>query len=308
MKLTFAYVTDAGGMELARHSAVSLALSQKHPCDIHIFCYRFEPPVADPLHIALRDLGCTLRLSQIADGDLEKYQTRGHVTKPALLRLLAVERLIVNYDRVVYLDNDVLVHDDLAIEDLEFGSLPIAAVVDMDLTETGAVKAMQGQSQGAIPALEYFNSGLIICEARNWRTQIDEFRQRYISALEQHDVSCVYKINCTSIDQCAANSTFHRQWLALPTSYNMQATAKFTRHWKTAIVRHYCGTRKFVPASSFRNDGRDIAYLNRIRNRLQLPPAGVPLYYELLYRLNFVRNYLSNRELRSFIAAVQARN
>jgi lipopolysaccharide biosynthesis glycosyltransferase len=292
-------------MGLLQHSAVSLALSQKHGCDIHIFCYRFEPHDQDVLQVALNDLGSTVTLHQIADEELERYQTRGHVTRPALLRLLAVERLIGSYDRIVYLDNDVLVLADLTIEALEFGSRPVAAVVDMDLTRTGAIMVGGGHSSTAGRPPQYFNSGFLICEAKNWRPRAMEFRDRYVSALQQHDLRCPYKIACTSIDQCAANSIFSGEWLALPVSYNMQATAKFTPYWRTASVRHYCGLRKFFPASLFRNDGRDIALLNQIRRRLMLPRAGVPLCYELPFRFNFARKYLRNKELRRFIGASQ---
>ncbi len=119
------------------------------------------------------------------------------------------------------------------------------------------------------------------------------------------DIGCDYKIRCTSIDQCALNVTFARDWMQLPAGYNMQAGAKFTRGWKTASVRHYCGPRKFVPLAPFRSDSRDIAYLNVIHDLLGRPTSRFSLAYGLLHALNSNRNYRSSSPMRNFILAYE---
>jgi lipopolysaccharide biosynthesis glycosyltransferase len=307
MKLAFIYLTDAGGLDLLRHSAVSLAMSQHRPCDIHIFCHRFRPAPSDRLHGALASLGATLTLHDIADAGLEQHQTCGHVTKPVLLRPGAVDRLAGDYDRIVYLDNDMLVFDDLGIEALEFGRLPVAAVIDMDLSAKGPIarSGRRAAEVGAGGAPDYFNAGFMVFETRNWRGA--DVQARYAAELRRHDTGCDYKIDCTSLDQCALNIVFAGAWLALPPSCNMQATAKFTRHWQTARLRHYCGVRKFVPVTAFRNDGRDIAFLNRIRPLLGLPRIRFGFVHDLLYRLNVARKYRTEGELRRFLRAAEAR-
>ena len=298
MRAAFIYSTDEGGFDLVRHSAMSLALSQKSPCSIHVFCYRFLPGSSDRLPAALRELGATLTLDRIEDAELERHETCLHVTKPALLRLLAMERLTALYDRIVYLDNDVLVFDDLGIEELDFGSSSVAAVVDMDLSETGAIARSQRREGGA----DYFNSGFIACDARRWRG--GEVRDRYLRALAEHAAGCSFKAACTSIDQCAANHAFAGDWAHLPLSYNMQASAKYTAHWRNAKVRHYCGARKFLPLAPFRNDGRDTRLLNQIRARLGMSRVGTPAAQELLYRLNALRQRRLNADMRRFCSAL----
>jgi hypothetical protein len=87
----------------------------------------------------------------------------------------------------------------------------------------------------------------------------------------------------------------------LPVGYNMQASAKFTAAWQTAPVRHYCGSRKFIPVSLFRNDGRDVGYINEIRRRLGLKGSSSQLLHQMLFNLNVVRHAKGSSELQSFL-------
>jgi lipopolysaccharide biosynthesis glycosyltransferase len=300
MKLAFVYVTDERGFELMKHSAVSLALSQPRSCNIYVFCYQFLPAPTDSLAGALSGLGANVTIAQLSDPALEQHETCLHVTKPSLLKLLAVERLVDAYDRVVFLDNDLLIFEDLHIDTLAFGSAPIAAVTDMDLSDTGWLRDAQWPSTRAIEGGRgYFNSGFMVFESKNWRH--GEFYAQYAAALDAHDKACPYKISCTSIEQCALNMVFDRNWINLPFGYNMQAEAKFTSSWKTAPVRHYCGSRKFIPVSPFRNDGRDVGYINEIRRRLGLNGSSSQLLHEVLFQINAVRNYKGAMEIESFI-------
>lgn len=308
MKTAFVYVTDQRGFELARHSAVSVALSQRAPCDIHVFCHQFAPGEQQALAETLAAHGKRLRLHGISDPEVENHQTCGHVTTPTLLKLAAVGEVIGQgdvtgqYDRVVYLDNDVLVVKDLMLDTISFGSAPIAAVIDMDLSTSGVMRHSPWVAGGtAGTAADYFNAGFMVFAAGNWRGA--EFQAAYAVALHRHDAGCSYKIDCTSIDQCALNSVFARSWIRLPATYNMQAGAKFTGFWKTASVRHYCGPRKFLPLAPFRSDSHDVRMLNRIRRAMRLPEQKFPLLYEVLFQCNVVRNRRPARRMQRFLRA-----
>jgi lipopolysaccharide biosynthesis glycosyltransferase len=304
MKRAFVYVTDECGFELARHSAASLALSQSEPCDIHIFCHQFSPTVPWQFASAMADLRAKLVFHDIGDTAVEEHQTHGHVTTPTLLKPLAVGKLVNDYDRIVYLDNDILVFDDLRVEKINFGRTPIAAVIDMDVSDTGWLRHSTGYLDFGVTNISggYFNAGVMIFESKN--LDLREVSETYADALDQHDMTCEYKIDCTSIDQCALNVTFKNNWTRLPASYNMQAGTKFTSEWKATMVRHYCGPRKFLPVSLFRNDGRDVRYLNKIRHAIGLPVTGYPFLYQLLFQVNAVRKYGSNALIRRLLRAL----
>ncbi len=300
--VAFVYVTDERGFELARHSAMSLALSQHAPCSIHIFCHRFLPAPPTQFSQAMAKLQANVVFHDISDPAVEQHQTCLHVTTPSLLKPVAVARLVGQYDRIAYLDNDMLVFEDLMIGDIDFGSAPMAAVVDMDLTETGALhRSRRTAGDGELDVLGgYFNSGFMVFESKSWRG--GEFLAQYAAALDQHDIGCKYKIDCTSIEQCALNSVFERNWVRLPMSYNLQAGAKFTGAWKTAVVRHYAGGRKFIPVALFRNDSKDVSFLNKIRQAMGMPTTPFPFVYELTYQLNAARKYRNDAPMRRFIA------
>ncbi len=299
----FAYVTDERGFELTRHSALSVALSQPQPCHIYIYCYQFTPAGRESLAAVFDQYGTELRFSRIGDPDLERHQTCGHVTTPTLLKLSVAKELIGRYDRVVYLDSDMLVFDDLKVDHISFGSSPVAAVVDLDLSDTGALRRSQwvaGRDDDAT-TLGYFNAGLLIFASENWT---DDCLDTYARALDQHDQGCDYKINCTSIDQCALNKTFEGSWLQLPASFNMQAGAKFEADWQSAAVRHYCGVRKFIPIAPFRNDSRDIRRLNAIRRILGLSTTRFSFMFEAFFRVNAMRKRRGSGAMRRLLAAL----
>jgi len=300
MKVAYVYVTDARGYDLLAHSAVSLALSQPAGCNVHVYCYDFLPEPDDALAAALAAAGANLTVEPLRDPALEQHETCLHVTKPSLLKLLAVDRLIADYDRVVFLDNDILIFGDLRIETLQFGEYPIAAVTDLDLSETGWLRnSADPVAPGRRNGSGYFNSGFMAFAKENWRH--GDFYAQYAAALDAHDAHCPYKVSCTSIEQCALNIMFSGNWLSLPADYNMQASAKFTPAWQTATVRHYCGARKFIPVSPFRNDGRDTRYINEIRKRLGRGGAAPALVHEVLFQLNALRNSRGAHEIQTFV-------
>lgn len=307
MNVCFVYVTDQKGFDLASLSALSLGMSQPAPCHIRVFCHKFEPAPSKELLSAVAKLGIDLSFSQIEDAAAEQHQTHGHVTTPTLLKLRAVENLIAEYDRVVFLDNDVLVFKDLEVGALDFGSFPLAAVADMDLADTGVLRNVDLQQAprqtGGIGS--YFNAGFLIFESSNWR---QEFLASYEAALNGHDHGCPYKIDCTSIDQCALNVVFEEDWLRLSPTYNMQASSKFTESWKTASVRHYCGPRKYVPLSLFRSDKRDVDYLNAIHRLLGRPTSNLAILYELFHGLNRIRNQRTSLPIRNLLHVLERQN
>ena len=298
MTSAFVYVVDRRGFDLATHSAMSVSLSQPAPCDIHIFCHRFMPEQASGLRTAMAAVGAELTFHPIRDPALEQHKTPGQATTPTLLKLSAVQALSGRYDRLVYLDHDILVFKPLDIEGIDFGMTPLAAVLDMDLSRNGALRrsAWASGDKDLLTLGDYFNAGFMVFDSTNLRRQ--NFLGAYAAALHSHERHCSFKIDCKSADQCALNMTFKDNWSPLGPGFNMQAGAKFTKPWQTAPVRHFCGTRKFLPLAFFRNDSRDVRHLNRIRDKLNLPQARYPLVYELLFRLNVLRKYRTDRAMR----------
>jgi lipopolysaccharide biosynthesis glycosyltransferase len=231
-----------------------------------------------------------LHFHSITDAGLEKHKTANFPTT-ALLKLSVVSSLIVQYERVVYLDGDVLIFNDLSLETVDLGDKILGAVIDLDPRRVGSLKGAGPEETMTrkFNAIRYFNSGFLLFCQRHWDHTAME---RYTDSLTRHDVSCNYRQTaCGITDQCALNMTFAGQWMALPAGYNAQSPLKFNKLWKTAAVRHYCGVRKFVPISYLRNDARDLRLIAKIRRMLGLTGHIATLWPELLYRLNVMRNF-----------------
>lgn len=304
MTHAFVYVTDKKGFSLTQKSAISVAMSQRKPCDIYIFCYKFPPDFNENFLSVFARLGHKIFFKDISDPGVENHETCGHVTTPALLKLKVVEEIIDDHEITVYLDNDILVFDDLKLEEIDFQGNAIAAVADLDLSNSGVLRDIDWSDLSNNPEgyLHYFNAGLIIFNREKW--EASPFRTAYMNALDQHDIHCDYKLNCTAIDQCAFNSVFKGKWLHLPATYNMQASAKFTSAWQTATVRHYCGTRKFLPLSPLRNDARDVSYLNNIERSIGEQKLGSPFFYQVMFTANRVQNFANHTSIRRLLKAI----
>ena len=55
----------------------------------------------------------------------------------------------------------------------------------------------------------------------------------------------------------------------------------------------------------FRNDSKDVRYLNRIRQAMGMRTTPFPFLFELPYRLNVARKYRNDVPMRRFIRIAQ---
>ena len=78
--------------------------------------------VARRFKATLAARGASLTVRPISNPAVEGHPTYGHATKSTLLKLSAVADLVGDYDRVIYLDSDVLVFD-LGLDGIQLGEL-----------------------------------------------------------------------------------------------------------------------------------------------------------------------------------------
>jgi hypothetical protein len=143
----------------------------------------------------------------------------------------------------------------------------------------------------------------MLSDCRIWCKQ-PWLRPLYDYHLKAHAISCDYKLNCVTTDQCVFNRVFEYTWKRLPLSFNLQGCALFTEHWEHAPVRHYVGPRKFLPVRRWRTDNRDLSLLTEIRASLQLPkPRG--LGSGIAYELNRLRNRTLIRSVNQALMRVE---
>lgn len=298
MRTALVLVTDEHGYWLAEHAAAVALITQRTIRNIVIFCVGFSGEPKGRLAVAAATGGFSLTFRTLAPSTFSADKSKSyhsHVSSAALLKLPALNSLRQEFDRVMYIDNDILLMENVNIEDIDFDGLPVAAVYDIAMV--GALydsadfyKNCEQHSHSP----HYFNSGMIIVDFAAWRS---DFATRYARAIAEHGGGCGYRNPCSSIDQCAWNVTFERSWKRLPLSMNFQSTAMFSRGWHSAIARHYVGKAKFLPYKAWRNDSKDSRLLNEARKMLGLSPIGSHGWPGLTRMLNVMRYRLEGHGL-----------
>jgi lipopolysaccharide biosynthesis glycosyltransferase len=134
-------------------------------------------------------------------------KTAGAVTVASYYRLLMAQVLPPEVSRVIYLDCDTIVREDLAkLWETPLGRYPLGAVPDKNFKHRHVL--------GLAEEAAYFNSGVLLIDLDRWRkaaigTRALEFAARHPERL-------------TWGDQCALNWLLHDQWLQLDDSWNVQ--------------------------------------------------------------------------------------
>ncbi len=122
-------------------------------------------------------------------------------------RLFVGEMLPSDIDRVLYMDSDMLVLDDISeLMSADLGDNILGAVQDQ-------VSRKSKVTVGLHSSDNYFNAGLLLIDLRRWR----EFGigKKCLKFIEDHDGQVIHH------DQGVLNGLLFNQWLRLPLKYNV---------------------------------------------------------------------------------------
>jgi lipopolysaccharide biosynthesis glycosyltransferase len=170
-------------------------------------------------------------LSQVSD-----LMTSHHISHAAYLRLLASEILPEHIEKVVYLDSDLLVLDDVTkLWQMDLGDAYAAASIDIacpfvDAREHFAAADFTVADFGSVPyvaavcpisnwrelgidgAGNYFNSGVMVLNLKRWRE--DDISQKLFDCLREN------REHVWCWDQYALNVVFSGNWKPLDPKWN----------------------------------------------------------------------------------------
>lgn len=166
--------------------------------------------------------------------EVQSLSTSHHISHTAYLRLLAGRLLPDSIDRVIYLDSDVLVQDDLTqLWEMELGNnyclaVPDIACPNVDFRQAGfnyknaspylaALSPISNWKElGIDPSSPYFNSGVMVMNIKRMRDE--QIEKRLLGCLRENQkfVWCW--------DQYALNVVFAGQWQTLPARWNQGAS------------------------------------------------------------------------------------
>jgi lipopolysaccharide biosynthesis glycosyltransferase len=164
-------------------------------------------------------------------GTLRHLQTSHHISHAAYARLLAAEILPSHLSRVIYLDSDLLIQDDLGclwnapLEGAWCLAVPDIACPHVDARRADCNFRRSSPFLATIcpirnwrqlelnPQDHYFNSGVLVIDLGAWRRE--SLGERFLQCLDDHQ----QHVWCW--DQYALNVVLAGRWRALPLRWNL---------------------------------------------------------------------------------------
>ncbi|MDT8855510.1 glycosyltransferase family 8 protein [Paracoccaceae bacterium Fryx2] len=172
---------------------------------------------------AAANLGLTLHRVEAAT--VSDFFVDGFLSKECYLRLFAPQILPESIDRLIYLDSDTVVVDDLGpLWSLDLGDDLVAAAPDYPLLP--AMVSPDRLREIGLPAGHpYVNSGVLVMDLSRWRA--DRTTERLVRFIEQQGARLVFH------DQDAINAVLQGRIHLLDCRWNLQARM------------YLCGRRQF---------------------------------------------------------------
>lgn len=130
------------------------------------------------------------------------------------LRVFSPYVIDQDVDKLIYLDVDTIVQDDISkLWNIDLGDYTVAAVQDVGKTmdcEWGGVPNYK--ELGLEPDTKYFNSGILMINPKKWRAE--DISNQVISALSK------YKEHVRLADQYGLNVVMAKKWMELDPKWN----------------------------------------------------------------------------------------
>lgn len=212
------------------HSAADNLADGKH---LHVVL--LDGGITEESFVGLReslfDLPISIDILKPNLSEVDDLMTSHHITHTAYLRLMAARLLPEDIEKVIYLDSDVLVKDDLSkLWELNVNDQYCLAAVDIavpfiDAREVDSRSAIQAKPYvmaytpiqnwkelGLDGSAHYFNSGVMVLNLKQWRA--DNIEEKLFRCLRENSkyVWCW--------DQYALNVVFAGRWDELPARWN----------------------------------------------------------------------------------------
>ncbi|WIY52911.1 glycosyltransferase family 8 protein [Devosia sp. YIM 151766] len=170
---------------------------------------------------------------------------------------LMIDRLVGSeVERILYLDCDMLVRDDIGqLYDIDLGEHAIAAVRDTVGAFITGRRDLKSNRDLFDPAEYYFNAGMVLIDVAKWRAAdvIGRMEEAYASGVMQR----IY------YDQDLLNLVFMGRWLKLPWRWNT-IDARHAHEGLDPAILHYTGHNK--PWGIFSGMLQTVAYAQLYRH------------------------------------------
>ncbi len=188
---------------------------------VHVLADQVPAPSRDALERSLRSPGAARVCWHEMDFvDLDRVRLNPvleHISRSTFSRLVLDSKLPRELDRILYLDCDLIVFQDLGLLfDLDMGGNTVLATRDQwiqTLSHRGHIP--QSLLEGVEKTAPYFNAGVLLIDVERWRAQ--GVGASALDLLERHGKDLEY------MDQDALNLVLSGRWGELAPRWNQQA-------------------------------------------------------------------------------------
>lgn len=210
-------IVFASDNNYAQHTAVAMAsilLNTKVPENIKFFIIDDKISVNNKSKIVdtVHDLKGNIEFCTVKNKQLMQGFVSGQISRTCYYRIDIANILNKNIDKVIYLDCDLLVYDDIRkLWEMDIKQYPIAAVCDYGIMASNRLRKQKKKFIGLDYNLPYFNSGVLILDLSLWR------KCNYSNLI----IDTVLSNQFPNHDQDALNKVFMNNWYILPLRWNV---------------------------------------------------------------------------------------
>jgi lipopolysaccharide biosynthesis glycosyltransferase len=181
------------------------------PLEVYILAAEFSEKRRRQISESLPTGSASIKWIPITLSAFRSFATADHISPMTFARLLISDVLPDSISKILYLDTDLLVLDDLSsLWDTDLEGYPIGAVLDeLD----GELKAKRPGLESVPRVQSYFNAGVLLIDVQRWRK--DRIAERAMDYLRRHPSS-------PFSDQDALNVACDGRWKPLNTRWNYQ--------------------------------------------------------------------------------------
>lgn len=148
----------------------------------------------------------------IGNDKLENIYLSGHVSRAAYFRLMIADLVPKDIEKIIYLDVDLLVCEDIVgLWHVDIGTFPLGAVLDYGIIASSRMRKQKSMVIGLTDNYSYFNSGVLIINVREWR--INNYGQKVLEFAQKEKLP--------HHDQDALNKIFMNKWYKIPLCWNV---------------------------------------------------------------------------------------
>lgn len=201
----------------AQHTAVAMAsvlVNTKVPEKIYFYLIDDEIKEANKEKIrkTVHNLGGNIKFVKIKNNKLENCYVSGELSRASYFRLDIANILDDSIEKIIYLDCDLLVYDDIEkMWQIDMGTKAIAATCDLGIMASARVRKQKNKFIGLPFDAPYFNAGVLMLDLKKWRKE--KYSDEVISIATQNKYP--------NHDQDALNKFFMNNWHEIPLRWDV---------------------------------------------------------------------------------------